>query len=299
MGTIKLAADSPQHILDMQSLGKSGIESVIESTGCDKAEKNDKVALLFFENSTRTRLSFELAALNLGCRVLNPNLQNSSIQKGETALDTVTTVAAMGVDQIVLRSGENGFAQQAAERVGNSCRILNAGDGTHQHPSQALTDLYILKSQCGIAWSKLKVGIIGDISHSRVANSLIDGLTLLGAQSLNLIGPAEWLPQTAPSIATCFDSLEEGLQDLNAVVVLRAQWERTPELTRQQITNRQKLVRLQEKHLRIMQEGAIVMHPGPVLWGEEIDRGLLHNQAVKINEQVSTGVRVREALLSQ
>jgi aspartate carbamoyltransferase catalytic subunit len=297
MGTIQLAKDLPRHILDIRSLGKSGIEQIISANEPDISEKGDNVALLFFESSTRTRLSFELAALNLNCRIISPNLETSSIQKGETALDTVTTVAAMGVDQIILRSHENGFSARAAAALGDSCRIINAGDGTNQHPSQALTDLYILKKHCPVAWPDLKVGIVGNISHSRVANSLIDGLSLVGAQSLHLIGPESWLPRKKPDFARCFDQLEEGLRGLHAIIVLRPQWERIQNITHDQIMSLQADFQLQNKHLQLMAPNAILLHPGPVLWGKEISTELMHNNSVKIKEQVTAGVTIRKTLL--
>lgn len=298
MDTFKLMPPS-QHLLDIKNLEKSGIESLFSSIESPPPNLDQNIALLFFEDSTRTRLSFELAALNLGCQLLSPNLKNSSIQKGETELDTVITVAAMGVNQVVVRSKKDGFAALCAKHIGDHCRILNAGDGVNQHPTQALTDLYILAHHCNIAWTDLRVGIVGNISHSRVAHSLIDGLSIMGVQSLNLIGPSEWLPSQPPSFASCFDNLEKGLRGLHAIVVLRPQWERMLGLTREQITATQKHFRIEKRHLRIMEKGAILMHPGPVLRNEELAEELLTHPCVKINDQVAAGVAIRQALLAQ
>jgi aspartate carbamoyltransferase catalytic subunit len=290
--------DLPRHIIDVKSLGKAGIELVLDSIGVEQEKMQSSVALLFFENSTRTRLSFELAALQLGYPVLNPNLQTSSLQKGETALDTVITLAAMGVDQLVIRSSEEGFPEKAVQAVGDHCRIINAGDGTHQHPTQALTDLYILKKQCRNEWADLHVGIVGNISHSRVANSLIDGFSLMGVGSLNLIGPEAWLPSTIPSFAQCYTDLCAGVQNINALVILRAQSERMADLTQAEVHALQRQFRVTESHLPSMKKNAIIMHPGPVMRNEEIDANLLHHPCVKINDQVTAGVAVRKALLS-
>lgn len=299
MEKIELRNNKTPHLLDIKTLGKEGIERIISAKRRENELNGGKVALLFFEDSTRTRLSFELAAKSLGCIVLSPNLHTSSIQKGETNLDTITTIAAMGVDQIVLRSSKSGFAAEAAQQLGKHCRILNAGDGTNQHPTQALTDLYILKNACPKNWSDMKVGITGNISHSRVANSLIDGLGLMGVNAIHLIGPQQWQPSAIPDIATPFENLEAGLADLDAIVVLRAQWERMKELPRQQITALQHEFRLEAKHVRLMNDGAIVMHPGPVLRDEEIDASILQHPYIKINDQVAAGVIIRERILAQ
>jgi aspartate carbamoyltransferase catalytic subunit len=298
MGQVQLG-EAPQHILDINSLGKSEIERIISTKSGEKSLKSSNVGLLFFEDSTRTRLSFELAALKAGYNVLNPNLQTSSLQKGETALDTVITLAAMGVDQLVVRSAENGFAAAAAKAVGNQCRIINAGDGTNQHPTQALTDLYILKKHCQGDWGRLRIGIVGNLSHSRVANSLIDGLTLMGVGGLHLIAPDAWQPKNKPDVAQTFDSLETGLRNLNALVVLRAQWERMPDRDKGQIQSLQQAFTITKKQLDWMQTDAIIMHPGPVLRDQEIATELLTDPRVKINAQVAAGVAIREALLTK
>ena len=298
MDILSITDALPKHIVDVKSLGKSGIESIIASIDLKFPKINQSVAMLFFESSTRTLLSFELAAKQLGCDVLTPDLERSSIQKGETLLDSIATVAAMGVDQMVIRCSENSIPEQAVATVGDQCRILNAGSGTDQHPTQALTDLSVLNRLCNGEWANLKIGIVGNISHSRVANSLINGLTLLGTEQLHLIGPDDWIPNNPPSIATCFTSMEEGLAGLDAVVMLRTQQERMSDSERGDVDSLQSCFRLEEKHLHLMSDRSIFMHPGPVMRDKDIASPLLSHPKCMVNEQVRTGVAVRRALLA-
>ena len=298
MVAIKLTNPLPRHLLDINSLGKSGIDAILSPTPSKMREESRTAALLFFEHSTRTRLSFELAAHQVGITPLSPSISDLSIQKGETVMDTISTLAAMGIDQMVLRVGENGLPAQAAAAVGDQCRIINAGDGTNQHPTQALTDLYTLKKYASVDWEDMQIGIVGNVSHSRVAHSLIDGLTLMGVKTIRLIAPTQWQPTDCSQAMQCTDNLQDGLAGLHAVAVLRAQWERMPGSSREEVAACSQKYCLKASHLKAMHPKAIVLHPGPVLQDQELAAELLHHNAVMINQQVRYGVLIRKKLLT-
>ncbi len=180
---------------------------------------------MFFEPSTRTRASFELAGRRLGAEVLNLDINTSAVQKGETIIDTVETLQAMFCNIFVIRHQENNIQQKLSKYFGDNIHLVNAGDGTHAHPSQALLDMLTIR-QHKPNFSELKVALIGDISHSRVAQSDLTALRLLGVSDIRLIGPSHLLPKESIDGTKTFESLEEGIKGVDVVMCLRIQKER-------------------------------------------------------------------------
>jgi aspartate carbamoyltransferase catalytic subunit len=247
------------------------------------------VAMLFFEPSTRTRLSFELAAHRLGADVLIFDPDTGSTLKGETLRDTVMTVAAMGVDTLVVRHREPGTAESIAEWTGQS--VVNAGDGTHEHPSQALLDAFTIQSHFG-EMKGLRVGVVGDVGHSRVAGSLISALPTLG-MDLTLIGPESLLPAEDRGVAVSTD-LDGLLETLDVVYLLRVQKERGA-LVADDYSARFGMTF--ERASRMKPE-SVIMHPGPMNRGVEVTSDVADGPRSLILRQVTNSVPARMAILS-
>jgi aspartate carbamoyltransferase catalytic subunit len=250
---------------------------------------------LFFEDSTRTRTSFELAGKRLGADVINMSVASSSVNKGETLLDTASTLNAMNCDLLVVRHDQSGAPSLLANQV-DAC-VINAGDGTHEHPTQALLDALAIRRHKGTL-EGVTVAICGDIAHSRVARSNILLLLTLGAR-VNLVGPPTLMPAGIDALGpTVFHSMEEGLRGADIVMMLRLQKER---MTRGLVPSaREYFVRYGLNHVRLAlaKPGALVMHPGPMNRGVEIDSAVADDPAVSlISEQVEMGVAVRMAVL--
>ena len=246
------------------------------------------VANLFYEPSTRTRLSFELAAIRQGAEVITFDVDTSSEQKGESMKDTALTLQALGADVLVVRSPARGFPAAMSEWV--DCAVVNAGDGSGEHPTQALADLYTMKQHFGRI-AGLRVGIVGDVHHSRVANSLYLALAKMGAETV-LIGPRLFV-SSRPGPYVRYD-LDAELSKLDVCYVLRAQTERHNKLT--SLTDLLKAYKLTTERTRLLPKDAIVMHPGPMNRGVEIDSDVADSQPA-IQQQVTNGVVVRSALL--
>lgn len=253
------------------------------------------VALLFFEASTRTRISFATAAARLGADTMNLQAESSSLKKGESLVDTVHTLLAMKPDAIVMRHSSSGAAEFIAARV--DVPVINAGDGLHEHPTQALLDALTIRDRRG-KLEGCKITIFGDILHSRVARSNIHLLSKFGAQ-ITLCGPAMWLPREleclAPNIRLV-PRLEEALEGAEVVMALRIQQERLhePSLPAEEyILNYQ----LTPSRLRLASPNAIVMHPGPMIRGLEIDPAVADSPQSCVLEQVTNGLAVRMAIL--
>ena len=253
------------------------------------------VVSLFYEDSTRTRISFETAAKRLSCDVMSFSVGSSSVSKGEGLRDTVQTIAAMGIDAVVVRHSAAGAPARVASWIDAS--IINAGDGSHEHPTQALLDLLTLRRSRGSDLSGLRVGIVGDIVNSRVARSLVLGLDTLGAAT-TLIAPPTLLPPTLdgwPADST--HDLDELLPELDVLYLLRIQRERKsadrlPSL--REYTTRWGLTVERAKRLK---PDTLVMHPGPMNRGVEIAAEVAEGPASLITEQVTNGVAVRMAVL--
>jgi aspartate carbamoyltransferase catalytic subunit len=260
--------------------------------------RGKSVALAFFEPSTRTRISFATAASRLGADSMNLQAESSSLKKGESLLDTVHTLDAMKPDCIVMRHSSSGAADFVARHL--EIPVINAGDGTHEHPTQALLDALTIRDRLGNI-EGLNVTILGDIQHSRVARSNIHLLGKFGCR-FKLCGPAMWLPRELEQIgppgcsirrATC---MEEALVDADVVIVLRVQQERMnePALPTDEYVM---LYQLTEERLKMARPGALVLHPGPMIRGLEIDPAVADGPQSCVLEQVTNGVAVRMALL--
>jgi len=246
----------------------------------------------FFENSTRTLFSFELAGKRLGAQVSNFHPAASSVRKGESLIDTALTLNAMGPDILVIRHEADGAAAEVAALMG--CPVINAGDGAGEHPTQALLDALTMRRRFGRI-EGLKVAICGDIVHSRVAKSNLRALPLLGAE-LRLVGPQALLPKAAP--CPLFTDFDEGISGVDVVMMLRIQRERMEEAFPDTLTDYHARYGLTPERLDAHAPGAIVMHPGPMNRGVEID-GALADDPVRsaILDQVEYGVAVRMACL--
>lgn len=258
------------------------------------------VANLFFEDSTRTRVSFSMATQTLGAKVVDLTSKGSSVAKGETLLDTAWTIEAMGVDAIVVRSGESGAAELIDEHT--QCAVLNAGDGTHQHPTQALTDALTIGRSLGLSdgwdFGGLRVAIVGDVVSSRVARSNVGLLTGLGAEVV-LVGPPGMAPGSLESmgcrVTSDFDSV---VGECDAVMMLRIQFERGGGATLASTREYHARFGMNERRLEQMKDRAIVMHPGPMNRGVEISASVADGERSVVLEQVRGGVLVRQAAMA-
>jgi aspartate carbamoyltransferase catalytic subunit len=253
---------------------------------------------LFFENSTRTRTTFEIAAKRLSADVINLNVSTSSTQKGESLLDTVDNLSAMHADMFIVRHGSSGAAHLIARHVGPGRHVINAGDGRHAHPTQGLLDAYTIRHYKQ-DFTRLAVAIVGDVLHSRVARSLIHALTTLGTPDVRVIGPQTLLPVGVESLGVrVFRDMRRGLQDADVVVMLRLQQER---MRGPLLPSAQEYFRyygLTPEKLGLAKPDAIVMHPGPMNRGIEIDSAVADGPRSVILPQVTFGIAVRMAVMS-
>ena len=295
----------PLHLLTMRSLTHNHIEKLIQranyflTQGIEKNTMFDTlkgcvVVNLFFEPSTRTRISFEIAAKRLGAIVLNPNFKTLSLNKGESLFDTIKTLEAMGVCFFIVRHAENKKPEWIAKQLSSGI-IINAGDGNHQHPTQALIDLMTI-NQHKPHWNKLCVTIVGDIYHSRVANSLIDGLLTMGVSEIRLAGPLSFLPNNVSNDAIKkFTELKPSLLNCDAIVALRLQKERHKNSVDTDAFRQ--TFGLTPEILSSAKSDAIIMHPGPINREIEITSIVVDNQQSVILQQVRNGVAMRMAVL--
>lgn len=247
------------------------------------------VANLFFEPSTRTHYSFASAELQLGCKTIDFNASSSSVAKGESLYDTVKTFEAIGYEAVVIRHTQDEYFK---ELEGIEIPILNAGDGCGNHPTQCLLDLYTIRAEFG-HFEGLKVAIIGDILHSRVAASNYDALTRLGAE-VRFGGLDEWLPSDKPQI-----SIDEAVEWADVIMLLRIQHERHAEHMQLSKTEYLEKYGMTKKRYARMKEHAILMHPAPVNRGVEIDSDLVEAEKSRIFKQMENGVLVRKAVLKR
>ena len=257
--------------------------------------KNKICINLFFENSTRTRTSFELAGKKLGADMLNISVASSAIKKGETLIDTAMTLNAMQPDVLVVRHQDAGAVKLLAEKV--NCGVINAGDGPHEHPTQALLDALTIKKRKGRI-SGLKVAICGDIMHSRVARSNIHLLNTLGAE-VRVIGPATLVPKDIESLGVkVFYEMKSGLENVDIIIMLRLQLERMSGSFVPSIREYFRFYGLDREKLNFAKPDALILHPGPMNRGVEIDSELADDlDRSAIFEQVQMGVAVRMACL--
>jgi aspartate carbamoyltransferase catalytic subunit len=258
------------------------------------ALRGKTVVNLFFEPSTRTRTSFELAAKRLSADVINFSPSSSSVVKGETLLDTARNIEAMQADLIVLRHSSAGAAETLARGVKSS--VINAGDGWHEHPTQALLDLYTIRSR-GMDFQELRVVIVGDVAHSRVARSNIYALTKLGAE-VRVVGPPTMIPSHVERLGvSVYYNLDEALRDAQVIMMLRLQLERQGRALFPTIREYAQLYGLTAERVKLARPGAIVMHPGPINRGVEIAPEVADSLSSVILDQVANGVAVRMGIL--
>jgi aspartate carbamoyltransferase catalytic subunit len=295
-----------QHLLDIESLTTEQINFILDQSKPFQefqrhplkklaTLRGKTVAMAFFEASTRTRISFTTAASRLGADTMNLQAESSSLKKGESLIDTVRTLEAMGPDGIVMRHSSSGAAAFVAERI--AVPVLNAGDGTHEHPTQALLDALTIRDRKEKldGWN---VTILGDILHSRVARSNIHLLGKFGTR-ITLCGPAMWIPRQLEELAPGLrrtTRIEEGLEEADVIMVLRTQTERIhePALAADEYVLGYQLT---EDRLRLARPDALVMHPGPMIRGLEIDPAVADSPQCAVLEQVTNGLAVRMALL--
>jgi aspartate carbamoyltransferase catalytic subunit len=256
------------------------------------------VANLFFENSTRTRTTFELAAKRLSADVLNLNISTSATSKGETLLDTLRNLEAMHCDMFVIRHADSGAAHFFARHAAPQVSVLNAGDGRHSHPTQAMLDMLTIRRHKG-AFTHLRVAIVGDILHSRVARSQILALNTLGAAEVRVIAPRTLIPAAVESLgARVFYDLQEGIRDVDVVIMLRLQRERMSGALLPSEHEYFQLYGLTEERLITAKPDAIVMHPGPINRGVEMSSQVADGPRSVILQQVSYGIAVRMAVIA-
>jgi aspartate carbamoyltransferase catalytic subunit len=295
-----------RHLLGIDGLSAADIGLVLDlaETYVERNRHDDKkrallrgrtIVNLFFENSTRTRTSFELAGKRLGGDVINMSVDGTSVKKGETLLDTATTLNAMHLDALVVRHPESGAVQLLAEKV--NCAVINGGDGTHEHPTQALLDALTIRRRKG-QLAGLTVAICGDILHSRVARSNIALLNVMGAR-VRVVAPRTLLPAAIDRLGVeVFHDMKRGLADVDIVMMLRLQSERMNGNFLPSIREYFHYFGLDAEKMTRAKPDALIMHPGPINRGIEIDSDVADDlDRSLIREQVEMGVAVRMACL--
>ncbi len=310
MKNLQLTAEGKlKHFLSIDGLSKEILIEILdtaESFSSMSEKQVKKVPLLrgktivnlFFENSTRTRTTFELAATRLSADVLSMNIATSSTSKGESLLDTIRNLEAMHVDMFVVRHAISGAGHFIAQNTAPHISVINAGDGQHAHPTQAMLDMFTIR-QHKHEFSPLKVAIIGDILHSRVARSQIQALNTLGTQEIRVIAPKTLLPSHVESLGViAFNSIEEGLEDVDVIIMLRLQKERMTSALLPTEREYFKCFGLTEERLKLAKTNAIVMHPGPINRGVEIASSIADGPQSVILQQVSNGIIIRMAIMS-
>ena len=302
-----------QHLLTIEGLPRAILTAILDTAApfTEVAEREVKklpllrgksVFNLFFENSTRTRTTFEIAAKRLSADVINLNINTSSASKGETLLDTVDNLAAMQADMFVVRHQSSGAPFLIAEHLAATQRehihVVNAGDGRHAHPTQGLLDMYTIRHYKK-DFSNLTVAIVGDILHSRVARSQIHALTTLGVPEVRVIAPKTLLPADVERLGVrVFHDMSEGLRGVDVVMMLRLQNERMNGALLPSPQEFFKSYGLTAEKLALAKPDAIVMHPGPMNRGVEIDSAVADGSHSVILPQVTFGIAVRMAVMS-
>lgn len=256
------------------------------------------IANLFFESSTRTRITFELAAKRLSADILNLNIPSSATRKGESLLDTLKTLEAMYCDMFIIRHAHSGAAHFIASQVAPHIYIINGGDGCHSHPTQAMLDMFTIRRHKP-DFSALRVAIIGDILHSRVARSQIHALNILGVSEIRAIGPKTLIPNDIKSLGVhVYHDINVGLKDIDVIMMLRLQTERMCSALLPSGHEYFRLYGLNKARLALARPDAIIMHPGPINRGVEIDSDIVANERSVILQQVSYGIAVRMAVMA-
>jgi aspartate carbamoyltransferase catalytic subunit len=298
-----------KHLLTTEGLSRKHIENILDTAdqfvGIGERDVK-KVPLLrgkvifnlFFENSTRTRTTFEIAAKRLSADVINLNIGASSASKGETLLDTIYNLQAMDADMFVVRHNQSGAPYLIAEHVRPGIAVVNAGDGRHAHPTQGLLDMYTMRHYKK-DFTKLTVAIVGDVLHSRVARSQINALTTLGVPEVRVVGPKTLIPSDIAKMGVhVHHDMKTGIKDCDVVVMLRLQNERMNGALLPSAGEFFKHYGLTPEKLKLAKPDAIVMHPGPMNRGVEIDSAVADGKQSVILPQVTFGIAVRMAVMS-
>jgi aspartate carbamoyltransferase catalytic subunit len=302
-----------QHLLTIEGLPKSIVNHILDTAssfvGISDREvkkvplmRGKSVFNLFFENSTRTRTTFEIASKRLSADVINLNIQASSTTKGESLLDTIDNLSAMHADMFVVRHSQSGapylIAKHLNETGQKDIHVVNAGDGRHAHPTQGLLDMYTIRHYKK-DFTNLRVAIVGDILHSRVARSDIHALTTLGVPEVRAIGPHTLLPGGLEQMGVrVYTDIEQGLKDVDVIIMLRLQNERMSGALLPSAQEYFKSYGLTPERLALARPDAIVMHPGPMNRGVEIDSAVADGPQAVILPQVTFGIAVRMAVMS-
>jgi len=302
-----------RHLITIEGLPKAIINHILDTASSfvsisDREVKKvplmrgKSVFNLFFENSTRTRTTFEIASKRLSADVINLNIAASSTSKGESLLDTIDNLSAMHADMFVVRHSQSGapylIAQHLNDTKQNHVHVVNAGDGRHAHPTQGLLDMYTIRHYKK-DFTNLRVAIVGDILHSRVARSDIHALTTLGVPEVRAIGPHTLLPGGLEQMGVrVFTNIEEGLKDVDVIIMLRLQNERMSGALLPSAGEYFKSYGLTPERLALAKPDAIVMHPGPMNRGVEIDSAVADGAQAVILPQVTFGIAVRMAVMS-
>ncbi|MCG7948290.1 MAG: aspartate carbamoyltransferase catalytic subunit [Candidatus Thiodiazotropha taylori] len=297
------------HFLTIDGLDRSILTEILDTaegfTGVSERTikkvplcRGKVVANLFFENSTRTRTTFELAAKRLSADVLNLNISASATSKGETLLDTLRNLEAMHVDMFIVRHATSGAAHFIAQHADPGVGVINAGDGRHAHPTQAMLDMFTIRRHKG-EFVGLRVAIVGDILHSRVARSQILALNTLGVSEVRVVAPQTLLPSDARSLGVhVYHDFDEGIRDVDVIIMLRLQKERMRGAMLPSEHEYFSLYGLTERRLALAKPDAIVMHPGPINRGVEMDSKVADGSKSVILQQVSYAIAIRMAIIS-
>ncbi|MGV6826242.1 MAG: aspartate carbamoyltransferase catalytic subunit [bacterium] len=312
MGTNNIQLDGQgklKHFLSLDGLKRDMLVSILdaaESFAALPGRQVKKVPLLrgriitnlFFENSTRTRNTFDLAAKLLSADVINFTASSSSTTKGEGLLDTLKTLEAMHSDLFVVRHSQSGAAHFIAQHAASGVSVINAGDGRHAHPTQAMLDMFTIRRHKG-DFTPLRVAIVGDILHSRVARSQIMALNILGVTEVRVIGPKTLIPAEARTLGVhIYHDFDKGIEDVDVIIMLRLQNERMDGALLPSVHEYFQLYGLTEQRLKRAHPDAIVMHPGPVNRGVEIASSVVDGPRSVILQQVSYGIAIRMAIMS-
>ncbi|MFQ5659478.1 MAG: aspartate carbamoyltransferase catalytic subunit [Gammaproteobacteria bacterium] len=287
----RMILDILDHAKSFAGVGKRAVKKVPLLRG-------KTIINLFFEPSTRTRTTFELAAKRLSADVMNINVNTSSTIKGESLQDTLHTLEAMHCDMFVVRHAKSGAAHFIAGQVSPHIRVINGGDGRNAHPTQALLDMYTIR-QLKPDFSSLKIAIVGDIMHSRVARSEIHALNALGVKEIRAVAPKTLIPTAMETMGVkVFHNLEQGIENADVIIMLRLQKERMRSALLPGKHEYFECYGLTEHKLRAAKDDAIVMHPGPINRGVEIDSHVADGKQSVILQQVSHGIAVRMAVMA-
>ncbi len=253
---------------------------------------------LFFEPSTRTRTTFEIAENRLSADISSLDIQTSATKKGESLLDTLWNLQAMQADMFVIRHAQSGATQFFAQHVAPHVHVMNAGDGQHAHPTQAMLDMFTIRKYKGDIFD-LKIAIVGDVQHSRVVRSQIQALSILEAREIRVVGPKTLMPESPEALGVhIYHNMEEGIADVDVIIMVRLQNERMTSALIPSEKEFFKLYGLTEARLALAKPNAIVMHPGPINRGVEIESSVADGAQSVILEQVTYGIAVRMAVMS-